>query len=306
VLDRIEPVVDWILAHGSAQIVSVARPRAQVQVLAYHAIDQPERFEDHVNFLMRHCRPVSLDQVIAAGHGTKELPGHAVLLSFDDGDRSLMDVVLPLLKERGIPGVAFVISGLLHSERPPWWSEVEALLSAGGTSDRLKGVDRESAVRTLKRMSDTKRNKVVEELRSSAPTVAASTQQLTQADLRGLETNGISIGNHTNTHSCLPQCSRTKLEAEIQDAHSMLEIALGHSPKAFAYPNGDWDQRAEKVLKDLGYEAAFLFDHRTNRLPIRDPLRISRVRVDSTTSMDRFRMIISGLHPTLHRLRGGK
>jgi peptidoglycan/xylan/chitin deacetylase (PgdA/CDA1 family) len=244
--------------------------------------------------------------MIAAGHGAKELPGHAVLLSFDDGNRSLMDIVLPLLKKRGIPGVAFVISNLLESDRLPWWAEVEDLQAAGASSDLLKGVDESVTVRALKQMPDTNRDEVIEELRSSVTPVVTHAEQLTQADLRALEAGGISIGNHTNTHPCLPQCSRTKVEAEIRDAHSVLEFALGHPPKAFAYPNGDWDHRAEKILKHLGYKAAFLFDHRTNRLPIRDPLRISRLRVDSTTSMDRFRMIVSGLHPTLHRLRGGK
>jgi peptidoglycan/xylan/chitin deacetylase (PgdA/CDA1 family) len=217
-----------------------------------------------------------------------------------------MSVVLPILSERGIPGVAFVISNLVESDRLPWWAEVEDLQSAGASSDLLNGVDKTLTVRALKQMPDSYRDKVIEELRSSVPPVVMHAKQLTPADLRALETGGISIGNHTNTHPCLPQCSRMKLEAEIRDAHSLLEFGLGHPPKAFAYPNGDWDQRAEKVLKDLGYEAAFLFDHRTNRLPISDSLRISRLRVDSTTTMDRFRMIVSGLHPALHRLRGGK
>ena len=305
-IDRIEPVVDCILAHGPAQMMSSARARAQALVLAYHSIGQPERFEEHLKYLLRHSRPVSLDELIRAGDSVEGFPRPPALLSFDDGDRSLMDVVLPLLKERGVPGVAFVISSLLESDRLPWWAEVEDLQSAGASSDLLNGVDKTLTVRALKQMPDSYRDKVIEELRSSVPPVVMHAKQLTPADLRALETGGISIGNHTNTHPCLPQCSRMKLEAEIRDAHSLLEFGLGHPPKAFAYPNGDWDQRAEKVLKDLGYEAAFLFDHRTNRLPISDSLRISRLRVDSTTTMDRFRMIVSGLHPALHRLRGGK
>jgi hypothetical protein len=50
---------------------------------------------------------------------------------------------------------------------------------------------------------------------------------------------------------------------------------------------------------------AFLFDHRLAPLPLREPLRISRLRVNSDTSTDRFRIILSGLHPTVHRVRGG-
>ena len=80
--------------------------------------------------------------------------------------------------------------------------------------------------------------------------------------------------------------------------------ALGHAPRTFAYPNGDWDGRAEEALADAGYEAAFLFDHRANPATPRHPLRISRLRVNSTTSPGRFATIVSGLHPALHRARG--
>jgi peptidoglycan/xylan/chitin deacetylase (PgdA/CDA1 family) len=306
VIDRIEPAVDRILSHSLVQMVFVKRSRTHVPVLAYHGIGRHERFEDHLKFLLRHRRPISLDELIGACHGIRELPKHAVLLSFDDGDPSLVDIVLPLFRERGIPGVAFVISSLVESDRRPWWSEVETLLSAGGSSGLLQGNEKALAVRALKRVPDTNRESVVEELRLSATHVATKAKQLTRVELRALEEGGISIGNHTSTHPCLPRCSSKKLDAEIRDAHGVLESTLGIPPRAFAYPNGDWDPRAERVLKDLGYEAAFLFDHRTNRLPIHDPLRTSRVRVDSATTMDRFRMIVSGLHPALHRLRGGK
>jgi hypothetical protein len=49
---------------------------------------------------------------------------------------------------------------------------------------------------------------------------------------------------------------------------------------------------------------AFLFDHRVNPATPGHPLRISRVRVNDHTSLDRFAVIVSGLHPALHHARG--
>jgi peptidoglycan/xylan/chitin deacetylase (PgdA/CDA1 family) len=128
--------------------------------------------------------------------------------------------------------------------------------------------------------------------------------QLRRDELPLLEAAGVTVGNHTVTHPCLPQCDADKAVAEVQEAHRRLRDALGHEPRTFAYPNGDWDERAEKALAGAGYEAAFLFDHRTNPATPRHPLRISRLRVNSTTSLDRLAMIVSGLHPALHRARG--
>jgi peptidoglycan/xylan/chitin deacetylase (PgdA/CDA1 family) len=306
VIERVEGALDWVLGNGPGQRAAIVWSKSHARVLAYHAIVQPERFEDHLNFLLRHWRPISLDELIASRYGTRALPRRAVLLSFDDGDRSLMDCALPLLRERGVPGLAFVISDLLDSDRPPWWSEVEMLLATGGSSNRLPDLSGSQAVSVLKRMPDADRQSVVAELRLSALPSVSRAEQLSRADLKELETGGIEIGNHTNTHPFLPRCPAARAEAEVRDAHIALESALGHPPKAFAYPNGDWDPRAESVLEELEYEAAFLFDHRINRLPIRHPLRISRLRVDSTTSLNRFRAIVGGLHPSLHRLRGEK
>jgi peptidoglycan/xylan/chitin deacetylase (PgdA/CDA1 family) len=301
-----EPLLDWSLARSPAQTLFSARSRRRVIVVAYHAIHRSDRFEEQVRFLLCHFRPISLADLLEASRRRSELPGRALLLTFDDGDRSLMDVVLPIFKEHGIPGVAFIITDLLESTQPTWWSEVEGLLAAGGTSPSIRESNPAFALRALKRLAEIDRQAAVQELRATASTTTAPADQLTEADLRALEAGGIAIGNHTTTHPCLPRCTSARVETEIKEAHAGLESSLGHPPTAFAYPNGDWDPRAERVLKQLGYETAFLFDHRTNPRRIADPLRISRLRVDSSTTMDRFRMIVSGLHPALHRLRGGK
>jgi peptidoglycan/xylan/chitin deacetylase (PgdA/CDA1 family) len=94
------------------------------------------------------------------------------------------------------------------------------------------------------------------------------------------------------------------VESEVTRAHEILADILGKAPTAFAYPNGNADPRSARALARLGYEAAFLFDHRIGRFPPADPHRISRLRVASSIRADRFRIIVSGLHPSLHRLLG--
>ena len=84
----------------------------------------------------------------------------------------------------------------------------------------------------------------------------------------------------------------------------IFERELGRRPRAFAYPDGARSDEAARVLASHGYEVAFLFDHRRARVPGNDRWGISRLRVNSTTSLDRFATILSGLHPAIHRLRG--
>lgn len=129
------------------------------------------------------------------------------------------------------------------------------------------------------------------------------TRQLTSDELRKLELDGVRVGNHTWSHPCLDRCDARTLHEEIARAHLSLTAALGHPPDSFAYPNGNVDSRVRDQVREAGYTLAFAFDHKVvSRKP--DPLVVSRVRVDASAELDRFKILVSGLHPTLHRMRG--
>ncbi len=302
---RAEVWLDAVLSRSPAQPVFDWRAARRLAVLAYHGIDDAERFGRHLDHLRRTSYPVSLEQVLDSMRSGPALPRRAVLITFDDGHRSVVDVAMPMLVERGLPAVVFVVAGLVGSDRPFWWSEVVELASHGGTVTGLPPVAPPDVVRALKRMPDERRLAAVEELRRTAVTAAPPMRQLTSAELLALESSGIAVGNHTWSHPCLGRCSDRVCRSELETSHRMLTEALGHEPRAFAYPDGDRDVRAATILGELGYEAAFLFDHRLSSLHPSDPFAISRLRVNSTTTLDRFRTITSGLHPTVHRVRGG-
>jgi peptidoglycan/xylan/chitin deacetylase (PgdA/CDA1 family) len=235
--------------------------------------------------------------------GQIELPPHPVLVTFDDGDRTIADIAAPILSSHGIPAVAFVVAGVIDKDLPYWWDEVSEFVRSGGVLRDLP--TREDALlRQLKQCSDDERMRVLAELRRVTPGIHPGVApQLRRGDLVALEAMGIEVANHTMTHPCLPRCSLDKVRSEIVDGHTHLASILGHAPRSFAYPNGDWDARAETVLVELGYSAAFLFDHRLAPSTSTHPLRISRLRIDANASLDRFRIVVSGLHPVIHRLR---
>jgi peptidoglycan/xylan/chitin deacetylase (PgdA/CDA1 family) len=297
--------LDTALRWSPAQLLFRVRAAGHLTVLAYHGIDDPDRFRQQLRYLVRTTRPVSLEQVAAAVTGTGTLPERATLLTFDDGARSLVESGLPLLGERGLPAVAFVVAGLLDTDTPFWWTEVERLAGNGGRVKGLPGRTPAELVRRLKRLPDAERLAAVEELRRTADAPAPPMPQLRRSELARLESAGVAVGNHTLTHPILPRCDDGTVETEVAQAHRALGEALGHPPTAFAYPNGDRDARAERLLATLGYTTAFLFDHRVNPRPPGHPLRISRVRVNSDTGPDRFAAIVSGLHPAVHHVRGG-
>lgn len=298
-----ERFVDGLLSRSPAQALFARHSRRMLAVLAYHGVDDRERFAEQMDYVATELTPVGLDEVADFVGGRRQPPEQAVLITFDDADRSILEVALPILRERQLPGVAFVVTELLDSTEPFWWEEAEELFRAGGTAPCLAGViTAEDAVRRLKRVEDDERRAALELLRASAARGARPRRHLRRADLVTLERGGLRVGNHTATHPCLDRCDKGRIAEELATSHEALTSVLGRAPDSFAYPNGNHDDRAGELLAELGYQTAFVFDHRHARVPC-SPYRISRLRVNSDTSLDRFRIIVSGLHPALHRLR---
>ena len=297
-------VIDRFLSRSPFQYVSKRRSLSALAVLAFHGVADEHHFVRLMDYI-RAYHPVSVEDVIKAVRGEIVLPGRSVLVTFDDGHREVLEVALPILRERDVPAAVYVVAGLLDTDEPFWWDEVKALVRLGGRAD---GVPAEIApadvVRALKRVPNTQRLDAIEQLRRTAPEPAPRMLQLRREELPVLEEGGIAIGNHTLTHPCLHQCDEETIRHELEASQRILTDALGHTPRTLAYPNGDQDPRVRRAVDDLGFEAAFLFDHRLSPVSPPDPLRISRLRVDSDTPLDRFKIILSGLHPAIHHAIG--
>ena len=100
---------DGALSRSPIQSVFRRRASQRLAVLAYHGVDDPERLEQHLEHIRRTARTVELAEVLDAFEGRRSLPSGAVLITFDDGHRSVLEHGMPLLLERGMPAVAFLV-----------------------------------------------------------------------------------------------------------------------------------------------------------------------------------------------------
>ena len=301
---RVRSIAETALRRSPAQIVFRRRAANRLAVLAYHSVDEPRAFDRQLDYLVRSCTPVSLDAVRRAVLDGGPLPARPVLITFDDADRTILEHALPLLRDRRVPAIAFVVAGHLDGTQPFWWEEVAALMAKGATSSRFEVSAPDEMIRALKLVPDDLRLEAMAELRGSADAPVEPVPQLRTSELAELIAGGVQIGNHSLSHPCLPRCRSEKLATEIRESHEMLTRAIGYAPAAFAYPNGDYDERVLERVRAVGYDLAFGFDHRIAVPPFPDRLRISRVRVSADASVDRLATLVSGLHPSITHALG--
>ena len=298
---------------GLANRISSTATAGRLLVLAYHGVDDVEMFGSQMRELVRHRTPVTLGAVEASLRGGAPIERGSVLVTFDDGHRSVLEEGLPVLSDLAIPAALFVVTGLIGTDQPFWWNEVVDLVGKGGRIDRVGAhdpdpvdgpADASALVRHLRSVPNAARLAAIDQLRLSASRPADRCPQLQPDDLVQFEAGGIAIGSHSVSHPCLDRCPEAEIREELVGSREHLESMLGHPVVSLAYPNGNVDERVRRCAADAGYELAFRFDHRLQRAPIADPLMVSRVRVDSNSPMARFRLLVSGAHSAIHHGRG--
>ena len=192
---------------------------------------------------------------------------------------------------------------MIDSTEPFWWEVIEmAIAEKVELEGRLVGPGELSRLKLVhnneRRVQVQKIGEALED-RIGRPPIG---EQLTTGDLHRWVAAGNSLGNHTWDHPLLDMCEPQEQRRQIVVAHDWLADRFSPKDLLFAYPNGNYSPAAEAILRELGYAVGVLFDHRVHRG--RNPLYMSRIRVNSADGLSEFKAKVSGIHPVIHRALG--
>ncbi len=123
----------------------LVQPVAALVVLQYHHISDnapaatsisPALFEAHLEFLEKNnFRVIDITELKKALEGKQGIPDGAVVITFDDGYRSIYSEAYPRLKKRGWPFTVF-INTQPHDEKNPRfvsWEQLKEMSKNGAT-----------------------------------------------------------------------------------------------------------------------------------------------------------------------------
>ena len=268
--------------------------------------------ERQLDCLARHYDFVSVDEFDpwAAPRSGRSRPLAAV--TFDDGYRDVYYEAFPLLKRKGIPAAIFVVTDLvgttqlllndrvywyLHQLVPTWSSpaaEIAVRLTRAGLSlseaQRMAGLSETSAGLTrvlLTQLPYVQLLRVCEQLHRDVrqpPELPDGCLPVTWDMLRDMRAAGMTIGSHTQRHVRLTNESRDLQRQEVTASRLHLERELGVPVRQFAYPDGDFNSAAVRIVASAGYHAAYTICR--HRDPYNSRLTIPRLMLWEHSSID--------------------
>lgn len=239
-----------------------------VNVLVYHSIStatgsprfccEPQRFAQHLRWLRAMRLPVlPLEDFLRLLWQSSAHAGlrRALLLTFDDGYRDFAEEAWPLLRDRGLPAVLFVVAG------PDTLRSAQSI-GAGSAGGRSIWPDADPWGSAL----------------------------LSASEIRDLARDGVAIGAHGWSHRPLSSTSPLEARQELSEARSRLaeivgqprnhsvSMFRGHPISTLAYPYGEANPVLRSAARDAGYLAAFTTSFGSNG-PGSDPFALRRAEV---------------------------
>ncbi|WP_024888761.1 poly-beta-1,6-N-acetyl-D-glucosamine N-deacetylase PgaB [Luteimonas huabeiensis] len=269
---------------------ALARPAApadapRLLVLSYHDVrdDVAEKGDAdlyaistqnlaaHFDWLAGHgYQPVSLSQVIEASRGGRPLPPRPVLLTFDDGLRSVYDKVFPLLRAYGYPALAAVITSYVDLEpgRTVDYGYREFGREDFLTWAQLREMQDSGLVEVASHTHDLHRGIPSNPQGNTAPAV---TTRMYDAARGVYETEAAHI---------------ERLRADLALSAQRIEQALGRRPRAIVWPYAAYNAPAREIADALGMHVSFDLEGRDTPLTA-DLHDLARLLVmDNPTAID--------------------
>jgi peptidoglycan/xylan/chitin deacetylase (PgdA/CDA1 family) len=269
------------------------RPIAQSRHPRIRGLER-EQFAGQLDYLEKHYRPVTVEDVIAHLNGEETLPQRAVLLQFDDGYRDHYLHVLPELDRRGIQGTFFPITcsaldrKVINAHKVQFIlahaKDIEGLIAE--TEAEIVEHGRDLPILTsyraqhfhatridtapviyVKRMLQVglpleQRERIADILfrRHVSSDVRGFADELYMPvdEIKALIGAGHHVGCHSENHPWMTSLDRNAQRAEVISALRLHDaVGLDRRNFTFCYPYGGYNEDSIAVLDELGCAAAF-------------------------------------------------
>ena len=242
-----------------------------------------DTFEKQIRFLLQNYKVMSLYEFFDLYLQNSPFPQKTAVLTFDDGWSDNYVYAFPILKKYNIPATIFLTTGFMGNTSTFWQEKLMFLLSVfqnrpeasisdfciclrklpDKIKDSLKLNMNKKVLwnfpEELKYMNDKTLNDLMDCLEKllNYPKIPINTNNfITWDQAREMISSKIDFGSHSQNHKILPQLSSEDIEREVSTSKKKIEDELQTVVKAFAYPNGAYDEIVIDKLRKTSYQIA--------------------------------------------------
>jgi peptidoglycan/xylan/chitin deacetylase (PgdA/CDA1 family) len=275
-----------------------------------HIIVTPETLARQMEALRSHYTLLTASEVAEHMNRHDPFPGPCALVTFDDGWADNYTYALPILRKYRIPALILLTTDFIEGRMIFWPENMHFLLTQCAqhkhgreilsrcmtTLEALPPRERKmflcapplEAVERLKKVSPPLRSLFMNTLAAALgnPSFPVATHApLTQSQVQKMRNAGISFGSHGCRHRILTQCTPEEMQEEINGSHFSLKQLLQQDVHAFAYPNGNYNQSAQRMLREIGVQIAFTTEEGVNTIE-NDPMALLRINISESRCMN--------------------
>ncbi len=235
----------------------------------------PERLRLHLEVVARYYNSATVASLEAG-----DLPDRAMILTFDDGHRSIYDEALPSLRRHGLVATVYLVTASVGNRTLMWPHELcwfmqrfrgSALATIAARYPMVpRGTPPYDVINYLCAVGTAPViDAILNELRAAHGVDPESLAEgaglyLSWQQVQALAEAGVEFGCHTHTH---PDCARLTLAEFRTEVMRSRDEIRAHLPAvtSFAFPFGSWSTQTMDELPTLGFSSALLLGEANRR-----------------------------------------
>ncbi|MEE9334772.1 MAG: polysaccharide deacetylase family protein [Granulosicoccaceae bacterium] len=246
-------------------VINLSKNR--VRALLYHAVEDdnnpftkglnvgvsPAAFSANLDYYKKHYNVIPVSHL-----GKQDLPPRPLIITFDDGYRSVYENAAAELHKRQMSACIYLISRAVRGELV-WVNLVNHVLhkfpdrtaKVLQQTPAFENIDPDSVISQLQNASTPKQIACVySALANEFPNVTATGLYASCDEISEMSEMGIEFGFHSADHFNLRNCNKEELAAQLDAS----EVSALMNNNTFAYPFGYYNQSAIEQLSTKNYD----------------------------------------------------
>ena len=282
------------LYHAGLAPLIIRLSSSRVRALLYHAVEDkpnaftyglgvgvtPAAFAANLDYFQRHYNVVSMSTI-----GSGKLPPNPLVITFDDGYKSVYQHAFPALRARRLPACVYLISKAVRGELV-WVNLLNYALIVYPEETRkallafddlpVQECDAEIMAYVQLHYTPERIDALCQTISDAIPDIDSKNLYASAKDIREMQQHDLEFGFHTVDHYNLCNCNPLELQQQVDTG----EIAELINSDTIAYPFGYFNSTALRQVSRSGFRRVMTVGNNNERFSVR---HLDRTEVFSTS-----------------------